>query len=343
MLLPKLNLKKIYVKSKSINHAPKTNKRPFIVQRIIKDIYGKNYVDNSKDPLLMKKKNLKKKTEKEGTDKSIIDNNNNNSLNNKIKRILKRKKSDSDLPTIYRSRLRNINLLRYPNYYNRGKLIESELMDSKIYNTNIPRKLGIYSFMNKLPGNQSLIENYKSIKDINIINDKYNLNLNLKPKEFDSKIFKGKKYTIFGMLHKLFAYYSSPESINKSSNESIEKEKDNDLQLYNNDTNTFLTKLNIYSNGNSSLSTQKENDYFDINKLLQRKYSYGKENKNNENIINNDKKIFIDCLLSKMNSLNIRKILYKYIDKTIYGIAKEPFYRRYKTFEKRIKKILKKS
>ena len=105
---------------------------------------------------------------------------------------------------------------------------------------------------------------------------------------------------------------------------------------YEDDSNTFLTKLNNYN------TTIKKENGFDISKLIKTRCSLSDNNRNNEQIILNDSNISIHCLLSKVQkNISLKKILYKYIDKTLYELEKDPMYRKVKEFEENIEKILK--
>lgn len=306
-------------------------------------------------------------------------------LNIAPKKKLSRQRSDFDLPIITKHKLKNscpgeeekttmtfFDDNTISNYKDEEKnnenLITSEMMDAKELFKNESRKISVCTFMNKLPGNKSLNENYKVINDINMINDKYNLKLNLYNKKSNStsNIFDGKKYNIYGMLNKLFQYYSSEtnSSINKnnkytSSNnyknssidfDTIENKKNgkyehsdsgnNTIEMmkdtYEDESNTFLTKLKNYN-----VPDKKENE-FNISKLIKRKCSLSDINRNNKEVITNDRKIGIHCLLSKVQkNISLKKILYKYIDKTIYELEDDPMYKRIKEFEENIEKVLK--
>ena len=304
----------------------------------------------------------------------------------KIKSILLRQRSDFDLPTINKHKSRNISQIELKNNYSlfrenpnssikddekNNEYFMSEMMEPINLYKNKERKISICSYMNKMPGNQSLQENYKVIKDINMINEKYNLKLNLYNKNNSAcQIFDGKKYTKLGRLSKLFQFYSSEvnnnnkyyRNNNKFTN-STYRTKSLDLDINENkiitkcdyidsdnntfeilkdtcedESNTFLTKLNNY-NYNSSKKKKRE---FNVSKLIKKRCSLGDIKRNNEEIINNDKMIYIDCLISKINKdISVKKILYKYIDKTLYEFEDNPSYKRIKDFENNITNILK--
>ena len=249
-------------------------------------------------------------------------------------------------------------------------LITSGMLKAKDLFKNKSRKLSVCSFMNKLPGDKSLNENYKIINDINIINNKYNLNLNLNDNKntSTSNIFEGKKYKINGMLNKLYQYYSSETKKNipknneynhsnnyrnnssdydtfenkkttkcensDSGNNTIEKIK----STYEDESNTFLTKLNNYN-----IQTKREKE-FDITKFIQERSSLSEVNRYNKQILKTNKRISLQCLLSQLRKdLTLKKILYKYIDKSVYELEKDPTYKKVKELEDNIVKILKKN
>lgn len=62
----------------------------------------------------------------------------------------------------------------------------------------------------------------------------------------------------------------------------------------------------------------------------------------NKNIINQDKKITIECLYSnKICKVEPKQLLYNSIDKTAFQAQNQPSYRRVKKFENMIDKLLK--
>ena len=305
----------------------------------------------------------------------------------KIKTILIRQRNNFDLPIINKHISRNISHYELKNNYSlyrenatnsikddekSKEFFISEMMEPINLYKNKERKISICSYINKMPGNQSLQENYKVIKDINMINDKYNLKLNLfnNKNKSTSQIFDGKKYTKLGRLSKIFQYYSSEKKNNnkyyKNNNKftnSTYRTKSIDLETNENkiitkgdycdsdnntfevlkdtcedDSNTFLTKLNNY---NYNSSKRKKNEV-NVSRLIKKRCSLGDIKRNNEDIINNDKMIYIDCLISKINKdISVKKILYKYIDKTLYEFEDNPSYKRIKVFENNITNILK--
>ena len=371
-------------------------KRPFILEKFEKDLHSPNLINilnnKNKNPLIQKKKELKKikiprKLKlilKKKEDASFPNNktpflrlipnihNLSKKLNErKINKKLIRQRSDFDLPMITKHKIHNKpeeiekNTMTFfdDNTLSNLKeenLINNEMLDSKDLYNNISRKLSICSFMNKLPGDKSLLENYKIINDVNIINDKYNLKLNLNniKSHSTSKIFDGRKYNIYGMLNKLFQYYSSEtnnsiykNNKNNSSNFDTNENKINskDIQsdegentieimkdnIYEDDSNTFLTKLKNYN------VPEKKRKEFNISKFIKRRYSLSDIKRNNE-IIKNDKNVRLHCFLSKVQKdISLKKILYKYIDKTLYEFEDDPSYKRVKEFEDKIEKLLK--
>ena len=405
----KLQIKEVKPKKTFKDSFTNTNyKRPFILEKFVKDLHSSN-INDKIDPLIKKRKQLRKlkiphKIKILAKMKEEVKNSRNktpflhlipniNQFNYKInkrkiniapKKKLTRQRSDFDLPMITRHKLENNGPVEEEkttmtffddntisnskdDEKNNENLITSEMMDVKELFPNESRKISVCTFLNKLPGNKSLKENYKVINDINAINDKYNLKLNLNNKKSNStsNIFDGKKYNIYGMLNKLFQYYSSEtnSSINKNKytrsnnykNSSIDfdtnenkkntKNKNNysvnnTIEImndtYEDDSNTFLTKLKNYN-----VPEKKENE-FNISKLIKRRCSLSDINRNNKQVITNDRKIGIHCLLSKaQKDISLKKILYKYIDKTLYELEDDPIYKRIKEFEENIEKILK--
>ena len=401
-------------------------KRPFLIEKIKKDIYQKNHhnllkSNNSDKHLLKLKKNLKKKIKRINPINSNISASNNydhlykfiGKLNNNLqiksiknkqsiipaKRILRRQRSDFDLPMINPKRIikepmnknknRTIIFLKdNSKEKNQEKITNSEIIDSKDIFDNKPRIIKIRSFINTSRKSNISLNNEPKLFDINEMNEKYNMKLNSGDTgKQSSKIFHGKKYTIIGMLNKLFQYYSSNESHNNQlssnnynqtsnymnlskSNNSIFVNNDtnnvknsstnklmidtrfkydpntsSDININNTyeasgeDTNTFLTKLNV---NNKELSDNKEKE-MDMTKFINNRCSLSDMNRINKEIIDNNKNIKIDCLMSKIEqNINIKKILYKYLGKSIYQLQKDPAYIRLKSLERKIIEILKK-
>ena len=401
-------------------------KRPFLIEKIKKDIYQRNHhnllkSNNSDKHLLKLKKNLKKKIKRINPTNSNISASNNydhlykfiRKLNNNLqiksiknkqsiipaKRILRRQRSDFDLPMINPKRIikepmnknknRTIIFLKdNSKEKNQEKITNSEIIDSKDIFDNKPRIIKIRSFINTSRKSNISLNNEPKLFGINEMNEKYNMKLNSGDTgKQQSKIFHGKKYTIIGMLNKLFQYYSSNESHNNQlssnnynqtsnymnlskSNNSIFVNNDtnnvknsstnkimidtrfkydpntsSDININNTydasgeDTNTFLTKLNV---NNKELSDNKEKE-MDMTKFINNRCSLSDMNRINKEIIDNNKNIKIDCLMSKIEqNINIKKILYKYLGKSIYQLQKDPAYIRLKSLERKIIEILKK-
>lgn len=422
----KENLKVPNEKSFKDNFTNTLYKRPFLIEKIKKDIYQKNHhnllkSNNSDKHLLKLKKNLKKKIKRINPINSNISASNNydhlykfiRKLNNNLqiksiknkqsiipaKRILRRQRSDFDLPMINPKRIikepmnknknRTIIFLKdNSKEKNQEKITNSEIIDSKDIFDNKPRIIKIRSFINTSRKSNISLNNEPKLFDINEMNEKYNMKLNSGDTgKQQSKIFHGKKYTIIGMLNKLFQYYSSNESHNNQlssnnynqtsnymnlskSNNSIFLNNDtnnvknsstnkimmdtrfkydpntsSDININNTyeasgeDTNTFLTKLNI---NNREQLDNKEKE-MDMTKFINNRCSLSDMNRINKEIIDNNKNIKIDCLMSKIEqNINIKKILYKYLGKSIYQLQKDPAYIRLKSLERKIIEILKK-
>lgn len=374
-------------KSMKDNQTNTAYKRPFLLEKIKKDIYKGKYFNlinsNNSDERLMKlKKDLKKKMKYRRNSTSFLKRNDNiykfinitkynlkNKSMNNIKnihpplKVLRRQRSDFDLPIINTNKTTKDTLLSNKTTLTllneKNSLINSfhyfKPKDSLYSNDSRIIKIG--SFLNSSKNDNSINESQK-LYDINEMNEKFNLKLNLDFKKKKSIIFHGKKYTIIGMLNKLFQYYSSEtnnsiykNNKNSSSNFDTNENKINskDIQsdegentmeimkdnIYEDDSNTFLTKLKNYN------VPEKKRKEFNISKLIKRRYSLSDIKRNNE-IIKNDKNVRLHCFLSKVQKdISLKKILYKYIDKTLYEFEDDPLYKRVKEFEDKIEKLLK--
>ena len=383
------------IKTLKDNFTNTIDERQFLLEKIEKDILkGKNNIkhlrSNSLDEHLTKlRQNLKKKVKK----KNFLNPNNSSpknfdhiyrfikkqnnlklkSIKNNLrmiptKNILTRQKSDINLPVINnrkiikqfllkKSRLPTLSFIeKIPLLDNKEKISNSAMLGSNDIYANIPRIIKIRSFSNICKDNDLSNDKYSEENNINEIDSKYNLNLNskIKYKKLNS-IFHGKKYTKFGILNKLFEYYSSQsnngispnnENMENKSSNYINFSKPNNSIIDNNDemsknnideSNIFLTK--IKSNKNES---EEKYNKFSVTRFISDRCSVGDINKRNKKIIEDNKKVSIDCLLSKIErKISVKKILYKYLDKTIYEIENDKSYTRLKEFEKNILDILK--
>lgn len=383
------------IKTLKDNFTNTIDERQFLLEKIEKDILkGKNNIkhlrSNSLDEHLTKlRQNLKKKVKK----KNFLNPNNSSpknfdhiyrfikkqnnlklkSIKNNLrmiptKNILTRQKSDINLPVINnrkiikqfllkKSRLPTLSFIeKIPLLDNKEKISNSAMLGSNDIYANIPRIIKIRSFSNICKDNDLSNDKYSEENNINEIDSKYNLNLNskIKYKKLNS-IFHGKKYTKFGILNKLFEYYSSKsnngispnnENMENKSSNYINFSKSNNSIIDNNDemsknnideSNIFLTK--IKSNKNES---EEKYNKFSVTRFISDRCSVGDINKRNKKIIEDNKKVSIDCLLSKIErKISVKKILYKYLDKTIYEIENDKSYTRLKEFEKNILDILK--
>ena len=383
------------IKTLKDNFTNTIDERQFLLEKIEKDILkGKNNIkhlrSNSLDEHLTKlRQNLKKKVKK----KNFLNPNNSSpknfdhiyrfikkqnnlklkSIKNNLrmiptKSILTRQKSDINLPVINnrkiikqfllkKSRLPTLSFIeKIPLLDNKEKISNSAMLGSNDIYANIPRIIKIRSFSNICKDNDLSNDKYSEENNINEIDSKYNLNLNskIKYKKLNS-IFHGKKYTKFGILNKLFEYYSSQsnngispnnENMENKSSNYINFSKSNNSIIDNNDemsknnideSNIFLTK--IKSNKNES---EEKYNKFSVTRFISDRCSVGDINKRNKKIIEDNKKVSIDCLLSKIErKISVKKILYKYLDKTIYEIENDKSYTRLKEFEKNILDILK--
>ena len=383
------------IKTLKDNFTNTIDERQFLLEKIEKDILkGKNNIkhlrSNSLDEHLTKlRQNLKKKVKK----KNFLNPNNSSpknfdhiyrfikkqnnlklkSIKNNLrmiptKNILTRQKSDINLPVINnrkiikqfllkKSRLPTLSFIeKIPLLDNKEKISNSAMLGSNDIYANIPRIIKIRSFSNICKDNDLSNDKYSEENNINEIDSKYNLNLNskIKYKKLNS-IFHGKKYTKFGILNKLFEYYSSQsnngispnnENMENKSSNYINFSKSNNSIIDNNDemsknnideSNIFLTK--IKSNKNES---EEKYNKFSVTRFFSDRCSVGDINKRNKKIIEDNKKVSIDCLLSKIErKISVKKILYKYLDKTIYEIENDKSYTRLKEFEKNILDILK--
>ena len=269
---------------------------------------------------------------------------------------------------------KNIKNIKKPKNYK--FIIPKEIINDKILNYNQTREIKISSFLNKAKENELFVENPR-ILDINEMNNKFNMNLNFgTSRNKASQIFKGKRYTISGMLNKMYHYYAS-DSDNKEKFYKIIKDNYNQIgrnsiksELYTN--NTLTEDINIISkkttlennvsdiystninsdNSNVFLTklTDRNNFYhrvispFDIEQIIKNRYAMNIASRRNNEIMKNNSKISANLLNSRDGrNITTKKILYKYLDRSLCTYGDDPSYLRIKEFDKRLEKLLKRN
>jgi hypothetical protein len=172
-----------------------------------------------------------------------------------------------------------------------------------------------------------------------------NININSRNRKHTKRRHKSRKKSLLS-TKSINSENSNDEHTNKinSYNDSIDSNHNTVFDnykkdYYNEDKNTFLTKLNLSDNGRqdiNGLSCENRPKKRNINlknlKLLEM----------NKNIINRDQKITVDCLYSSVTKIEPKKIFCKPIDKTTFQLQNEPSYQKVKKFESMIDKIIKK-
>lgn len=190
-------------------------------------------------------------------------------------------------------------------------------------------KLKINSFMiNSAKKYNSLTDEEEEKKPVKDMNKDFTSRNNINNKRKINNFFIN-RYTKTAMLNNLFQKYSS---INNSTNRCNLSENIN-LSTFNDKNNNEQSKVNfIMKLKNKGISHLSER----YNNIL------SKIKKNNSQIININKKIYINCLLSKVNEkLKKEKLFVDKNKKTIYELDKESSYRRVKRFEDFINKLYK--
>ena len=192
-------------------------------------------------------------------------------------------------------------------------------------------KLKINSFMiNSAKKYNSLTDEEEEKKSVKDMNKDFTSRNNINNKRKINHFFIN-RYTKTAMLNNLFQKYSS---INNSTNRCNLSENIN-LSTFNDKNNNEQSKINfIMKLKNKGISHLSER----YNNIL------SKIKKNNSQIININKKIYINCLLSKVGEdLKKEKIFLDKNKKTIFELDKESSYRRIKKIENIVTKLYKKN
>ena len=273
---------------------------------------------------------------------------------NKNNNCLKKQNNEFILPLIIKNK-------KIYESYNEVKKDDNNLISTcgminrkRLY-SHRKNKITINSLLNILDNKKELMnDEYRSLDDIYNINKKYNnkLYLNLKEKNYSYKFNPKKKFSKIGLLARFFHKYSSVNS-NKRVFSGLKK-NNKKVELDDNSSNIsfdFSKEISLFNNSNNNnncgtgriflTKLKTNNDNIDISKIINRhNYLIWSIKKNNHKIIDTDRKISINFLLSKVQSeLNRDKILYKNNGKTIYELDKELSYKRFKNFENIVNKL----
>ena len=232
------------------------------------------------------------------------------------------------------------------------------------------KKLKLGNVMNFKNNDDSIYQElYSKIDNMKKFNDKYNLNLNLNylGKELKNKNIKTKSVFKSSLLNYLYNIYilGSKTKSNVNSNKTINYTGNNDnnnnkadiknkffkikessskihyvdeeknIKVYKREQEeqkTFLTKLNIKNKNSNNIIIKPKKSLFST--LFEK----------NKNIINHNKKVFVDCLYSSANSnLSGNKIILDSVRKNGMSISldRDPNYKKIKRFETNIDNIVK--
>ena len=293
-------------------------------------------------PFLFKKRKLKKpkshvilpinnKTDSRQKNKSSV-----NIVFIKLKNTNKKERKNINMiklkpfiskPLLINNSDRNIH---YRSYVTDKKLISTDILQDKTFFKLGLGQLSINSLFNQENKNKKNEYFKKKISDIelNKLHD-----LQLTPSK-EKKSFK--KMTKFAMLNNLYHKYSSTSSgniINKKNSEYYNDKyfkQENKKEYYKCNSPVYLTHYD-------------QNKNFNFINIYKRSLNLPGINKNNNIIIDKDRKIYIDCLLSKVGSdINAKKIFPKNFGKTIYNLQKENLYIRIQNLDNIFSEIMKK-
>ena len=293
-------------------------------------------------PFLFKKRKLKKpkshvilpinnKTDSRQKNKSSV-----NIVFIKLKNTNKKERKNINMiklkpfiskPLLINNSDRNIH---YRSYVTDKKLISTDILQDKTFFKLGLGQLSINSLFNQENKNKKNEYFKKKISDIelNKLHD-----LQLTPSK-EKKSFK--KMTKFAMLNNLYHKYSSTSSGNIINNKNSDHYND---KYFNQENKKEYYKCNspVY------LTHYDQNKNFNFINIYKRSLNLPGINKNNNIIIDKDRKIYIDCLLSKVGSdINAKKIFPTNFGKTIYNLQKENGYIRIQNLDNVFSEIMKK-
>ena len=355
----KLTKSKSVIKFKEFD--PK--ERPFSIEKIAKSINCGSLINSIKykyiDPKIKRKKDIHKNASKKS--KKIQD-----KLDEEIysaRKIRYHKyinlKEINSSPISSRELGRNNNSLKLKNREFKLPLIIKNKKINESYREIKKEEKDLLSTSGMI-NSKRLSDNKKKKINTNI---RKKLNLNIKNSyNYNRKNKFMRKLTKVGLLTNLYQKYSSvnnnkdnfnkineikSESKDCSSNVSFDLGKEISKINNNFSKDTYINLSNLqYSKDNIGekifLTKIKSNNYnLDISKIINRYNNYILSiKKNNYKRLDINNKIYINCLLSKVQTeLDIDKIVYKNNGKTIYELDKELSYKRLKKFENIINRL----
>lgn len=228
---------------------------------------------------------------------------------------------------VYKSLNNNKDIIIKNSINGRNKLVSSDILPQKSIFLTLRQKFTINSLINNFNLNKSegkKIPNLKKRINELIYNKRNECDANQKPQRK-----RNKKMTRFALRNNLYYKHSSTlsggirlkdNSINSNYYYKIKKNKE--------DTKENLTK--------SEPSTG-----FNFNNVYKRNLNFPNI-KINKQIINNDGKIYFNCLFSKINAkINEKKLFPDVIVKTIYNIQNDNTYKRIHLLDKTFSKLMK--
>ena len=214
------------------------------------------------------------------------------------------------------------------------KLVSTDILQDNTFSKLGQGKLRIHSLINQIKDNKNKNRKNDYIKK-NLSDFELNKlhNLQLTPLK-EKKIIR--RMTKFAMLNNLYHKYSSTLS------GSVTNKNKNDYNIDNYYKKRKGNKEYIQNN-HIYLTYYDPNKGFHFNNIYKRNLNLADNQKNNSKIINKDSKIFIDCLLSRVDSdINSKKIFPKNNGKTTYNLQNENSYIRIQNLDNIFSRILKK-
>ena len=324
-LLPKIKKRKLKLKEND----------PFSLNKILYH----DFIKQKQQKINQKNKN---KNEKENDNEN--DNKNENDNDNETEKGVQTKNNTSNklLPMIPDKNLNN-KFLKYSD----SLLITSGMFKQKEYCKDPEQKVKLGVMINlKNRDNYGMYKLYPRIENINKINDRYKLQLDLKHLNFNSlTVKKQKKYTKRGYMNILFNKYatsSTPGEVNhdilSNTNSTVKSKKRHkthkkstkSIMSTNSKDNIELIRSNSVNNNNLENNTIDilKRDYFkdDTNTFIT-KLSVGKESKkkawNSNDIKNNKKRLKLKHLKLIENNKNIMNIDQKVYVDCLFSKVKE--------------------
>ena len=205
-------------------------------------------------------------------------------------------------------------------------IVSSDILGEKTLFSSLKKQFSI----NLLINNKLKENKVKKITFLKKNINEYNFKSNYNPIKKEEEKKGVKNITKFILRNNLYFKHSSTLS------ETTKREKNTDIE------NKYYYKMKkIKENKKENHTFSEPNNKYNFNDIYKRNLNFHNI-KINKRIINTDDKIYINCLISKLNSkINANKLFQKNCFKTMYNIQNDYLYKRIHSLDRVFTKLMK--